>query len=794
MRHLFRSLWSAVLLLAGIGSQGAPGTLLVNGGFEETNVLSAWRAWIYADGKAPTIRADSEQAKEGGYSLLISADEPADVALGQVVTLPPGSVWRVHCSIRTEKLVARDRTETGGALHVQTPDGGTLARSASAFGSTPWHEASVPFRVPGDGRVKVVLFYIGYGKGTGKAWFDDVRLEEIVPGDNCNVRITTERLTRLPVDAKQGGQFIEPLCNLIPSLLAQQVANTSFEEESPWKIAFRREVDKPHRPWYPDGAVHLARYSLDTNRPANGRRSLKIELPVAGAHAGISQDGFYFREKRAYRLRLQARSEGSVRVRATLHGGGCIAARKEMGQTQAEWKTVEISLRSSHTLENATLTLDFAGAGTLWLDRVSLTDEEAVLGLWRPDVVRVLRELKPGVLRFGGSTLEEYEWDQCLGPRDRRAPFPLSYWGGLEENFVGVEEFVALCHEIGAEPLVCVRWTGKKPQDAAGEVEYFNGGVGSKWGALRAKHGHPEPWRVKYWQIGNEVGGAEYERTLRSFAEAMRRVDPGIRILSSFPSRDILRAGGGQLDYLCPHHYGCADLAGMEADFTSLGGQIRRESSPRTVRVAVTEWNTTAGDWELGRASLQTLGNALACSRYHNLMHRHADLVEIAIRSNLIDSFCSGVIQTGPNWLYLAPTYYAQQLYSRAAGSYPVRMERVTENSSQAAVPWYLAEPDLSALLSPDGRTLRLYGINSTGKSLTMRTTLSGMTANGRTPVYALRDSETGRTAETLNTRDEPQRVRIFERTLGAHGARLELMFEPFSVTLYEFPLKPAKP
>ena len=89
------------------------------------------------------------------------------------------------------------------------------------------------------------------------------------------------------------------------------------------------------------------------------------------------------------------------------------------------------------------------------------------------DVVEAVRQINPGIIRFGGSTLENYEWDQALGSPDTRAPFPVSYWGGLEENFVGVEEFVALCREIGAEPLVCVRWTGKKPEDAAAEVEYF---------------------------------------------------------------------------------------------------------------------------------------------------------------------------------------------------------------------------------------------------------------------------------------------------------------------------------
>ncbi|MCL5096768.1 MAG: hypothetical protein M1608_04415, partial [Candidatus Omnitrophica bacterium] len=113
--------------------------------------------------------------------------------------------------------------------------------------------------------------------------------------DIQSVRITADRLAKLPINGEQVGQFIEPLCNLIPSLLAQQVASTSFEEDPPWKVAFKRETDKPYRPWYPDGAVHLGTYSFDTNQPFNGKRSLKIELPTPKARAGISQDGFYLK-------------------------------------------------------------------------------------------------------------------------------------------------------------------------------------------------------------------------------------------------------------------------------------------------------------------------------------------------------------------------------------------------------------------------------------------------------------------------------------------------------------------
>ena len=114
--------------------------------------------------------------------------------------------------------------------------------------------------------------------------------------------------------------------------------------------------------------------------------------------------------------------------------------------------------------------------------------------------------------------------------------------------------------------------------------------------------------------------------------------------------------------------------------------------------MVVTEWNGTAGDWGLKRGMLLTMGNSLTCSRYQNMMHRYSDLIEFANRSNLSDSFGSGVLEPGPGWIYFTPTYYSQGLYQRAAGSYSLKLDR------SGPLSFYLKEPDLDVTLSPDGK------------------------------------------------------------------------------------------
>ena len=185
-----------------------------------------------------------------------------------------------------------------------------------------------------------------------------------------------------------------------------------------------------------------------------------------------------------------------------------------------------------------------------------------------------------------------------------------------------------------------------------------------------------EPYHVKYWEVGNEVGGREYDESLRGFAEAMRKVDPSIKILTSYDSANTVPLAGSVIDYLNPHQYSVGDLNGTEDELKQLQKEIQQDAKGKDIRVAVTEWNATGGDWGLKRGMLQTLGNGLVCSRYQHMLHRYSDLVEIANLSNFSTSLGGGQLQTGPGWLYKIPSYYSEGLYQRAAGAFPLKIDR----------------------------------------------------------------------------------------------------------------------
>lgn len=226
------------------------------------------------------------------------------------------------------------------------------------------------------------------------------------------------------------------------------------------------------------------------------------------------------------------------------------------------------------------------------------------------------------------------------------------------------------------------------------------------------------------------------------------------------------------------------DLAGEDRNFGELQSWIARNGGGRDIRVAVTEWNTTAGDPGLPRGVLQTLGNALSVSRYLNLLQRRADLVDIAHRSNFADSFGSGFVLTGPGWIYESPAYYAQELYARASGTYPVRVER------SSPLPGQLREPDLSATLSPDGKTLRIYAVNSTLEAVSTTVHLDGFQASARGgTVQTLEEREHAITSEVMNSRDDPARISLRTQPAEISGNQFDFSFPRLTVTLLELPL-----
>ena len=546
------------------------------------------------------------------------------------------------------------------------------------------------------------------------------------------------------------GGFVELLDDLVPGMWAEMLGDRGFEGVLPtstWDY-FRGEPNLCDRDW--DGSPD---WGYDADRPFNDRQSCRLTV-LPGRPARLTQSRLAVRKGAAYLFTGYVRGDSpsdelsvSVKTRLPDESWTTLAASR-LPHAGPEWRKVSARLVSAGTTDRAVLEFEVRGAGYLWLDKLSLMPEDNIEG-WRRDVVEAMKELAPPIVRWGGSTVDPgpYRWSDAVGDRDLRPSFVNRVWGRRDTNDVGVEEFVRLCRAVGAEPLICLS-LGDGVASARRMVEYLDGPADSGEGRKRAANGHPQPYGVKYWQIGNEVDSPGYVPSLVEFARAVRAAAPAAVILSSFPTKEIVDAAGPDIDVVCPHYYQ-ADLAGVDADLGKIEGWIRASAGRDRIRVGVTEWNIDAGNWGLGRGKLNTLGCALFEAQFLNVLHRHSEFVALACRSNMTNSFSGGSIQTNAAGLYRTPSFLVMALYGTHSRPVPLRLA--------ADVPPPL---DATACASEDKTRVTIFAVNSRKDPVRLALDLADFGPGfGIRGGEVVKDAQDRRQADIINSFADPRRV-----------------------------------
>ena len=196
----------------------------------------------------------------------------------------------------------------------------------------------------------------------------------------------------------------------------------------------------------------------------------------------------------------------------------------------------------------------------------------------RPDVVANLKAIGPRLLRWpGGNFAGEYRWKDGLLPSDQRGPLQAvteietqPYSLGYDNHEIDTDDFIALCREVGAEPMLTINISWNSPEESAQWVEYCNGSVDTEYGKIRAERGHVEPYNVKLWSLGNEIGyrhmeGPDgplaYSEYAGRHADAMLKVSPDLEFCSSGPYPNDTWAENSaavlaeKVRYISLHHY-----------------------------------------------------------------------------------------------------------------------------------------------------------------------------------------------------------------------------------------------
>jgi alpha-N-arabinofuranosidase len=544
------------------------------------------------------------------------------------------------------------------------------------------------------------------------------------------------------------GQFAEFMFEGIKGgLSAELIRNRGFEDR-PSTIGLSHHWER-----YPDdrnddyaisfGWDETVAYGSGVHAAeATGGHSLRIQLrPGVVARHGVFQPRVPVREGLDYRGYLWIKSDAftggvSVSLEADVNGGR-IYDEAPIAVVGGDWKKYAFALRPAASDPNARFAILVSGVGKLWVDQVSLLPGDAVDGV-RAEVLDKVKALAPSFIRWpGGNVAQDYRWQWGIGPRDERPSWVNPSWNNeVEPADFGTDEFVRFARLAGAEPSITVNVEGRGAtvDEAAAWVEYCNGPATSRYGMMRARNGHPEPYRVKYWEIGNEIWGdwvrghsdaVTYARNLTSYVARMRAVDSSIQVIAVGDNdmtwnRTVLTGTGERLDYLAIHHYyGRREMGGdlrnllarplhYERFYRDVEAAWRELPMDRRPKLAINEWGL-----DIPESQQYSIVAALYGARLMNVFERQSDLVAMSAVSDLVNGWPGGIIQAGRHDVFVTPIYLVNRLYATHLGA--ERLATRVDGPTLATTREGNEIPvlDFTASRSADGRRIFVKAVNT---------------------------------------------------------------------------------
>lgn len=637
------------------------------------------------------------------------------------------------------------------------------------------------------------------------------------------------------------GGFLEHIGDLINHSLWSEVlddrkfyhaVDSTPAPKAEGAVARMRAVNK----WVPVGPD--AAVAMDRNTPWVGEQSPMVTL-ARPEPRGIAQSGLVLAGKKDYVGRVVIAADGAADITATLIWGMAATDRQTVKVPAGPaWSTVPVRFSPEADTAEARLEITGTGTGTFRIGAVSLMPADNIKG-FRADTIALMKEVDCKILRIpGGNFISSYDWKYTIGDPDKRPPILDPVWNFAQPNDVGVDELLQMCQLIRAEPSWSVSTGFDSPRSGAEQVEYINGAADTEWGAKRAANGHPEPYRVKYWNIGNEMYGhwqmghipmKQYAVKHAQFADAMRKVDPSIYIIAPGGFADEMTTGQGifiegqpQVEFGSERDWAYGMFKNAWGKFDALATHAYPPENKKfdvktgklfDVQRPLVEWArqpanrvlTMVECWEEykrrfpalndGKVKVffdeyaysfrQTLKTCLALGMCLHEFFRHSDFIDMAGYT-----MATGWIDFDRTRSVISATGRMYQMYNQHFGTIPVA---VTGNSPVPA-PEYPAggdQPrvnagsptyplDISAALTADRKALVVAIVNATEQAQTLQLGLDGFKVRKAGRSWKL----TGASLDAQNQVGKPAEVVVTE---GTFGTASPLKIAPTSVELYEF-------
>ncbi len=359
-----------------------------------------------------------------------------------------------------------------------------------------------------------------------------------------------------PVNPMIFGGYMEPATTQVwaEMLTDRKFANpiTSAVAAAPTNSFFRRFAGEPFKPVGPEGTVEM-----DTVNPFVGKHSPRIKLDGSEPR-GIQQSKLRVAGGKSYegRIYLAGNPGAQIIVRLVWGTGTSDSQTIAIPSLSSEYRKFPLKFTPTADTDDARLEILGSGSGTFHVGTASLMPADNVQG-FHAGMIRLYKEAGFKMFKWpGGNFVSAYDWRDGVGDRDKRPPRLQPMWSDrVESNDVGLHELVALCALVGAEPDLAIDSGFGSAREAAEQVEYCNGSVSTRMGKMRAENGHPAPFNIRLWTIGNEMYGPwqyghmsldQYWVKHNYIVEAMKKVDPTIKVTVSGASICEKSVGGAE--------------------------------------------------------------------------------------------------------------------------------------------------------------------------------------------------------------------------------------------------------
>jgi alpha-L-arabinofuranosidase len=445
------------------------------------------------------------------------------------------------------------------------------------------------------------------------------------------------------------------------------------------------------------GAVML----LDTNMPLNEALNVSLKLDASAASkespAGIANGGYWgipVQPRTTYRVSFYAKAAsgfaGPLMVSLESADGKTQFASAKVSGLNGEWQKFQAKLTTKRVApsKDNVFKITTTAPGTLWLQQVSMFPpayHNRPNGN-RSDIMELLAGMHPKFLRLpggnyveGNSFNQHFNWKETIGPVEQR-PGHASCWGYWSTDGFGLLEYAEWCEDLKMEPVLAVfagyalrrDYVEAGPklepyvQEALDEIEYLTGdAAATKWGARRAKDGHPAPFPLRYVEVGNEDffdRSGSYEGRFAQFYDAVKAKYPQLQVIATTPVKSRVA------DLIDEHYY--RNQQEMEAQSRMYDTRSRTNHT----KVFVGEWATRVG------SPTPNMAGALGDAAWLCGMERNADLVVMECFAPL---FVNVSQLTGPGrsmqWesdligydaltSYGSPSYYVEKMFGQDHG------------------------------------------------------------------------------------------------------------------------------